>query len=104
MQLERFKARREVSVARLSGISVKRLVERSRDCRVLANGAMLAAVMCVRALSARLRCLKNLHFVDGNQPIDRRLEELPRGVVERTLEPELPEDLRMFGVLFLPYT
>jgi hypothetical protein len=102
MQLERFSARREVSVARLSGISVKRLVERSRDCSVFANGAMLLAVMWVRALSARLRCLKNLHLVDGNQPMDKRFEELPRGVVDRTLEPELPEDLRMVGALFLP--
>jgi hypothetical protein len=102
MQLERFSARRHVREARLSGISVKRLVERSSDCNVLAKGARLVAVICVRALSARLRCLRNLHLVDGNQPSDRRLEELPRGVVDRTLDPELPEDLRMFGVLVLP--
>jgi hypothetical protein len=102
MQLERFSARREVRVARLSGISVKRLAERSRDCRVLAKGAMLVAVICVRPLSARLRCRRNLHLVDGNQPIERRLEELPRGVVERTLEAELPEDRRTLGVPVLP--
>jgi hypothetical protein len=102
MQFERLSARREVRVARLSGISVKRFVERSRDCRVLAKGAMLVAGICVRALSARLRCLRNLHLVEGNQPIDKRFDELPRGVVDRTLEPELPDDLRMFGVLLRP--
>jgi len=86
-------------VARLSGISVKRLAERSNDCNVFANGARLAAEMVFNALSAKLRCRRNRHFVAGNQPSDRRLEELPLGVADRTLEPELPEERRMFGAL-----
>jgi hypothetical protein len=102
MQLDRLSARRLVNDARLSGISVKRFVERSRDCKVLVSGARLDAVMCVRALSARLRCRRKRHLVDGNHPSDRRFEELPRGVLDCTLELELPEDLRKFGALFLP--
>jgi hypothetical protein len=40
----------------------------------------------------------------GNQPRERRLEELPRGVVERTLDAELPDERRILGALLLPYT
>ena len=101
MQLERFNARRQVKFAKLSGISAKRLAERSRDCKVFAKGARLVAEMLVRALSARLRCRKNRHLVAGNQPRDRRFEELPLGVVDRTLEPELPEERLKFGALIL---
>jgi hypothetical protein len=104
MQLERFSARRHVRVAKLSGISVKRFADRSSDCKVLTRGARLVVEMLVRALSAKLRCLKNLHLVEGNHPSDNRLEELPRGVVDRTLEPELPDERRMAGTLLLPYT
>jgi hypothetical protein len=38
--------------------------------------------MDVRLLSARLRCLRNLHFDGGKIPIDRRFEELPRGLCQ----------------------
>ena len=103
MQLDKFRARRHDNVARLSGISVKRFEERSRDCNVFANGTRLVVEMLVRALSAKLRCLRNLHLVEGNQPKERRFEVLPRGVVERTLEPELPDERRMFAALVLPY-
>jgi hypothetical protein len=99
IQLDRFSARRLVRLARLSGISAKRFEERSRDCNVFVKGARLAAEILVRALSARLRCLRNRHLVAGNQPNERRFDELPLGVVERTLELELPEDRRMFGAL-----
>lgn len=88
-------------MARLSGISAKRFAERSRDCNVFVNGARLAADMFVRALSARLRCLRNRHLVAGNQPRESRLEELPLGVVERTLELELPDERRIFGALLV---
>lgn len=99
IQLERFNARRQVRLARLSGISVKRLAERSSDCSVFVKGTRLVAGMVVKALSAKLKCLKNRHLVAGNQPIESKFEELPRGVVERTLELELPDDRRMFGAL-----
>jgi hypothetical protein len=99
IQLERFSARRQVKVAKLSGISVKRFADKSSDCNVLASGARLVAEMLVRALSAKLKCLKNLHLVDGNHPKDRRLEVLPRGVVDRTLDPELPDARRTVGTL-----
>jgi hypothetical protein len=101
IQLERFSARKHVKVARLSGISVKRFDERSSDCRVFARGARLAGEMLVSALSAKLRCLRNRHLVVGKYPRDRRLEELPLGVVDRTLELELPDERRMFGALLL---
>ena len=94
MQFERLRERRQVKVARLSGISLKRLAERSRDCRVFVSGARLLAEMFVSALSARLRCLKKRHFVEGNQPRDRRLDELPLGVLDLTLDAELPEERR----------
>ena len=73
MQLERFKARKAVREAKQSGICENRFDDRSRECRVLAKGARLAAVIEVRLLSARLRCFRNLHFDDGNMHIDSRL-------------------------------
>jgi len=97
MQLDRFSARKQVRLARLSGISANKLAEISRDCNVFAKGARLATDMLVRALSAKLRCRKKRHLVAGNQPMERRLEELPLGVVERTLELELPDERRMLG-------
>jgi hypothetical protein len=104
MQFDKFRARSDVSDARLSGISVKRFADRSNDCKVLANGAKLEAEILVNALSARLRCLRNLHLDDGKNPNERRFDVLFRGVLDRTLDPELPEDRRMLGVLLLPYT
>src|SRR5438309_5893267 len=47
MQFDRFNARSDVRVARLSGISVKRFADRSNDCNVLANGARLVAEILV---------------------------------------------------------
>jgi hypothetical protein len=94
MQFERLSARRQVKVARLSGISLKRLADRSSDCRVFVSGARLLADMLVRALSARLRCLRKRHLVEGNQPRESRFDELPLGVFDRTLEAELPEERR----------
>jgi hypothetical protein len=102
MQFERLSARKQDNVERLSGISVKRFADRSSDCRVLAKGARLDGEMLVRALSAKLKCLKNRHLVGGNQPSDKRLDELPPGVVDRTLDPELPEERRKLGTLLLP--
>jgi hypothetical protein len=103
MQLERLRARRQDRVAKLSGISTNKLADKSSDCSVLASGARLVAEMFVSALSARLRCLRNRHLVAGNQLRDSRFEELPRGVAERTLEEELPEERLMLGVLVLEY-
>lgn len=97
MQLERLRARRQVRLARLSGISANRLADRSSDCSVFVRGARLATGIVVKALSAKLRCLRNRHLVAGNHPKESRLEELPRGVVERTLELELPDERRIFG-------
>jgi hypothetical protein len=80
MQFERFNARRAVNDARESGICAKRFDERSREFRVLASGTKPVAEMVVRELSARLRCLRNRHFVDGRMPIDSKVELLPRGL------------------------
>ena len=82
MQLDRLSARSEVSDARQSGICAKRFDERSREWRVFAKGVRLAADIEVRPLSARLRCLRNLHFEDGKMPMERRFEELPRGLCQ----------------------
>jgi hypothetical protein len=103
IQLERFSARRHDKVARLSGTSTNRFDDRSSDWSVFANGARLAVEIFVSALSARLRCLKNRHLVEGNHASGSRFKGLPRGVVERTLELELPEERRILGVLLLPY-
>jgi hypothetical protein len=102
MQLDRFNARKQDSVDRLSGISVNRLADKSSDCSVFANGARLVGEILVRALSARLKCLRKRHLVGGNQPNDKRFEELPPGVVDRTLDAELPEERRKLGALLFP--
>jgi hypothetical protein len=93
MQLDRLSARNAVKDARQSGICENRFAERSRECKVLANGARLAADIDVRLLSARLRCFKNLHFDVGMMPIDKRLDELPRDPCQPSdiLECELPD-------------
>lgn len=92
IQFDRLSARKHVKVAKLSGISLKRLAERSSDCRVFVSGARLWGEIFVRALSAKLRCLRKRHLVEGNQPKERRFDELPLGVFDRTLDAELPED------------
>lgn len=94
MQFERLRARRHVKVARLSGISLKRLADKSSDWRVFVSGARLLGDMFVSALSAKLRCRRKRHFVEGNQPRERRFDELPLGVFDRTLDAELPEERR----------
>src|SRR4051812_45917299 len=93
MELERVSAVKGVREERQSGICVKRFEDRSRECRVFANGARLLADMDVKLLSARLRCFKNLHFDDGKMLIERRLDELPRGLCQPsdTLECELED-------------
>jgi len=103
MQWERFRALNDTSEARLSGISVKRLEDRSNDCKVLASGERLLAATEVSPLSARLRCRRNLHFDMGRMPNPSRLEELPRGVFVRALEAELPEERRSLGVPVLEW-
>lgn len=93
IQLERFKARKAVSVARQSGISVKRLEDKSSECRLFDSGARLDPVMEVRELSARLRCLKNLHLEAGSIPDVSKLDEIP--LRELLLEFELPDPERL---------
>jgi hypothetical protein len=96
MQLDRFKALRDTSDAKLSGTSVKRFEDRSRECRVLATGARLVKLISVNALSARLRCLRNRHFEDGRNPLASRFEVLPfRCGPELSLELELPDPDRL---------
>ncbi len=80
MQFERLSARRAVRDAKQSGICENKFAERSSEWRVLANGAKLAADIEVRPLSARLRCLRNLHFDEGRIPMERRFDELLRGL------------------------
>jgi hypothetical protein len=93
MQFERFRARNAVSDAKQSGIWANKFEDRSRECKVLANGARLNADIEVMPLSARLRCFKNLHLDGGSRLIDRRFDELPRGLCQLSdmLECELPE-------------
>ncbi len=97
MQLERFRALKAVKVARQSGTSAKRLEDRSRECRVLERAPRPDAVIEVNELSARLRCLKNLHLDAGRKPIANILEELPlrSGPLECVLELELPDPERL---------
>src|SRR3569833_1325732 len=97
MQWDRFRARRAVRLARLSGICVKRLDDRSRECSVLDRGPRLLAGMAVSALSARLRCFRNLHLDAGRMPMARRLDALPRGLCHESdrLEWELPDPDRL---------
>jgi hypothetical protein len=55
--------------------------------------------MLVKELSDRLRCLRNCHLETGKNPLDRRLEELLlRWAVEKSLEPELPDPVRLIMV------
>lgn len=92
MQLERLRARSAVRDARQSGICAKRFEERSRECSVLARGARPAADTDVKPLSAKLRCLRNLHFEDGSIPAARRFDELRELChPSERLECELPE-------------
>ena len=69
MQCERLSARRAVRVATLSGICVKRLVDKSSEFRVFARGAKLVAGITVNELSAKLKCFKNRHFEAGSAPV-----------------------------------
>jgi hypothetical protein len=69
-------ALRATREAKLSGISVKRFAERSRECRLLATGAKAAAVTEVRELSGRPKWRRNRHF-DGGRTPEGRLDELP---------------------------
>jgi hypothetical protein len=99
MQLDRFSALKAVKDARLSGTSVKRLEDMSKECSVFASGARLSKLRDVRELSARLRCRKNLHFEGGNTVIDNKFEALPLrcGPTDWSLEFELPDpDLLIF--------
>jgi hypothetical protein len=98
MQLLRFSALKCVRLASVSGISEKRLPERSNDCKVLATGARLLAINDVRPFSARLKCRRNAHFDDGRIPMANKSDVLCRGVISAWLEPELPLDLRYLGV------
>ena len=99
MQLDRFNALKAVKDARLSGTSVKRLEEMSKECSVFARGAKLSKLREVRELSARLRCRKNLHLEGGSTVMDNRFETLPLrcGPSDCSLEFELPDpDLLTF--------
>lgn len=91
MQLERLRARKAVRDARESGICENKFEDRSRELRVLASGARPAAEIDVSELSARLRCLRNRHLVDGRMPVGKMLELLPLGLyqVSDVLEWEL---------------
>jgi hypothetical protein len=88
---ERFSARNAVKDAKESGICTKRLEDRSRLCRVLTNGASPVDDMLVIELSAKLRCFRKRHFVDGRTPSANKFELLPRGLyqVSEVLECEL---------------
>jgi hypothetical protein len=96
MQFDRLSALRAVSVARQSGIWANKFDDRSREWSVLANGAKLDAEIEVIPLSARLRCLRNLHFDNGSMPMASRFEELPLGLCHPSdmLECELPDPER----------
>jgi hypothetical protein len=94
MQFDKLRARRETRVARLSGISVKRLQEMSKCWSVLATDARLIAEMVVRPLSSKLNSRRKRHFDIGTNPNESKLDELPRGVLARSIDSELAEDLR----------
>lgn len=98
MQFDKLRARRLVSVARLSGISVRRLEDRSSECSVLARGVRLVDVMVWRPLSARLRCLRKRHLDVCIVPSASRFDVLCFGVLEWRLELELPDERLNFGV------
>jgi hypothetical protein len=102
MQFDKFRARRATRFARQSGISAKRLEDKSSDCSVFISGDRLDAVNIVRPLSARLRWRRKRHFDIGRIPVDEsRFDELPLGVPSRPLDAELPDERRSFGVLLL---
>ena len=88
MQLLRFRAFKEVRVLRASGTSTIRLEDKSRESKLLERGARLEEVIEVRELSARLKCLRNLHLEAGR---------IPRGNGPRewVLESELPDPERL---------
>ena len=77
IQFDRFKALKEVKVAKQSGISEKWFAERSKEWSELARGARLDEDKYVSELSARLKCLKNLHFDSGSILAKRMFDELP---------------------------
>jgi len=73
---------------------------------VSAKGARLEEDIEVIPLSARLRCLRNLHFDGGSIPMESRFEELPLGLCHASdmLECELPDPDRftLYGPLRCP--
>lgn len=94
MQCDKLRALNATSDATPSGISVKRLEDRSRELRVLATGARLAAETDVREFSGRPRCRRNRHF-EGERTSASRFVELPfRCPVEVSLDSELADPVR----------
>lgn len=77
IQFDRFKALKALKVAKQSGISEKWFAERSNEWSESARGARPADDKDVSELSARLKCLKVLHFAAGSTPVRRMLDELP---------------------------
>lgn len=75
MQFERFRARKATKDAKLSGTSVKRFDERSKECNVFATEARLAVVIVVKELSGSPRCRRNRHL-DGGRMLESMFEEL----------------------------
>ena len=96
MQCDRLSARRAVRVDTLSGICVKRLVDKSRELRVLARGAKLAAGITVSELSAKLKCFKNRHLEAGSAPVALVLNVLCLELCQESdrLDWELPDPER----------
>ena len=74
MQLDKSSDLSAVRQARLSGTSVKRLEDKSKDRNVAVTGRRLSALIVVKALSARLRYLRNLHFDIGRTLTVSRFE------------------------------
>jgi len=105
MQFDKFSALRAVKDARLSGTSVKRLEDMSSECKVFARGARLSKLREVRELSARQRCLRNLHLDGGKIATVNKFEALPLryGPIEWSLEFELPDPDR-FTFVDVPRT
>ena len=71
---------------------------------MLDKGPKLLAGMDVKELSARLRCLRNLHLDAGKKPKASRFEVLPLGLCQESerLECELPDPDRF--TLYEPRT
>ena len=88
MQLLRFRALKDVKILRASGISTIKLEDKSNESKLLERGARLEDVIEVRELSARLKCLRNLHFDAGSIPMGA-------GPREWVLEVELPDPERL---------